>query len=58
MKTNIQSALEIIANMSDVAKLERYEKVLDALYKYGFLSARELMRADSARIDRMILLEN
>ena len=58
MKTNIQSALEIIDNMSDVAKLERYEKVLDALYKYDFLSARELMRADSARIDRLISLED
>lgn len=58
MKTNIQSALEIIDNMSDVAKLEQYEKVLDALYKYDFLSARELMRADSARIDRLISLED
>ncbi len=52
MKTNIQSALEIIANMSDVDALERYEKRLDTLYKIGALSASELMRADSARIDR------
>ena len=58
MKATMQSVLEIIANMSDVDALERYERRLDTLYKIGALSARELMRADCARIDRIIFLED
>ena len=58
MKSNINSALKIIAGMSTVDALERYEKRLDTLYKIGALSAIELARADSARIDRIIYLEN
>jgi hypothetical protein len=58
MKSNIQSALEIIANMQTVFGLERYEGRLDNLYNLGLLTPRELMRADAARIDRIIELEN
>ena len=57
MKSNIDSALEIIANMKTVFGLERYEARLDNLYNLGFLTARELMRADAARIDRIIELK-
>lgn len=58
MNGNIDSALKIIANMGTVFGLERYESRLDNLYNLGFLTARELMRADAARIDRIIELEN
>jgi hypothetical protein len=58
MKSNIQSALEIIANMQTVFGLERYEGRLDNLYNLGLLTPRELMRADAARIDRIIELGN
>lgn len=58
MKTNIQSALKIIAGMSAVDALERYEKRLDTLYNLGALSDRDLMRADTARIDRIIAISN
>jgi hypothetical protein len=58
MKSNIQSALEIIANMQTVFGLERYEGRLYNLYNLGLLTPRELMRADAARIDRIIELEN
>jgi hypothetical protein len=57
MKTNLQSALEIIAAMKTVIGLERYEHRLDNLYKIGALSARELATLDAARIDRIIHLE-
>ena len=58
MKSNIQSALEIIAEMKTVFGLERYEARLDNLYRLGFLTDSELARADAARIDRMIDLDN
>ena len=58
MKSNINSALKIIAGMSTVDELERYEKRLDALYNLGALSASDLMRADTARIDRIITISN
>jgi hypothetical protein len=58
MKSNIDSALEIIASMKTVFGLERYEGRLDNLYNLGLLTPRELMRADAARIDRIIELEN
>jgi hypothetical protein len=58
MKSNIESALEIIANMQTAFGLERYEGRLDNLYNLGLLTPRELMRADAARIDRIIELEN
>ena len=58
MNSNIDSALEIIASMKTVFGLERYEARLDNLYSLGFLTARELMRADAARIDRIIELQN
>ena len=57
MKSNINSALKIIAGMSTVSALERYETRLDALYSLGALSPYDLMRADAARIDRIISLE-
>ena len=58
MRTNIQSALKIIAGMSTVDALERYEKRLDTLYSLGALSASDLARADTARIDRIITISN
>ena len=58
MKTNIDSVLEIIASMKTVFGLERYEGRLDNLYSLGLLTPSELMRADVARIDRIIELEN
>lgn len=58
MKTNIQSALEIIADMKTVFGLERYEARLDNLHRLGFLTDRDLMRADTARIDRIITISN
>jgi len=58
MKSNINSALRIIAGMSTVSALERYEKRLDALYNLGALSPYDLMRADTARIDRIITISN
>ncbi len=58
MRSNIDSALEIIASMKTVFGLKRYEDRLDNLYNLGFLTARELMQADAARIDRIFELEN
>lgn len=58
MKSNINSALKIIAGMPTVDELERYEKRLDTLYNLGALSASDLMRADTARIDRIIIISN
>ena len=58
MKSNINSALKIITGMSTVDALERYEKRLDTLYNLGALSDSDLMRADTARIDRIITISN
>ena len=58
MNSNIQSALKIIAGMSTVDSLERYERRLDKLYSFGALSASDLMRADTARIKRILTISN
>ena len=58
MKSNLNSVLEIIANMETVFGLERYEGRLDNLYNLGLLTPRELAQADAARIDRIIELQD
>ncbi len=58
MTSNINSALKIIAGMPTVEALERYEKRLDTLYNLGALSASDLMRADTARLERITTISN